>query len=256
MTPYLLLGYSSRLLNGPLNGGGFGNGVFNEWGGAFTYGGGIEVFIARQFALDAAYVQSEGTYTRAQNPDGVGFSLNTSATTTSRVTVGGTWHIGSMAAAPLAPSEDTISAGQTVRLKVGGVTLIGTVIGARRDTVVLQQLVHDTARQAEVPRECIASADLNVPVNSRKAIVMRGAFIGAIGVSLVGVLTSSTQSHAPPQTGESFATYALGGAVLGGVVGAISGEHDSRWQSLRLNQAASAGPVDREAACRSWHPPA
>jgi hypothetical protein len=254
--PYGLLAYSSRLLSGPGNTLYYGSGTLSIWGGAMTYGAGIQLFMSRNVALDLSYTGSSGTYARVQYPDGYGFNTSAGSTTSSRFAGGVTWQVGPVGppVRPAPPSGDTMVVGEAVRLRVGSVIVDGDVIALHRDTVIIQRVHKDTATQVEVPRECIATVERLLPIRSMKSGIVNGAFVGAVAGSLVGIAVRNAQSKAPSTFAGFLGTYVLGGAVLGGAAGAIFNHDVDRWQQLHFEPVPST--VDsREAACRSWHKP-
>ena len=124
----------------------------------------------------------------------------------------------------------------------------------RRDTVIIQRVHKDTATQVEVPRECIATVERLLPIRSMKSGIVNGAFVGAIGGALAGIAIRNAQSKAPSTLASFLGTYVLGGAVVGGAVGAVFNHDVDRWQQLHFEPVPST-MESREAACRAWHKP-
>ena len=252
--PYGLLSYSRRMLRGEVGTMLWGNGTYSEWGSATTYGLGLQLYAARKVALDVSWQQSSGTYGHLEVPYYGEHPMSPSSTSSSRVLAGVTWQIGPVgnSAAPPAPSSDTMSVGENVRLHVGTAEVIGTIIALHRDTVFLQRVRKDTATQVGVPRECIGAVERDVPTGAVKAGVTNGAFLGAIGGALIGAAMSSGQAKAPQTSGAFLGTYVLGGAIVGGALGAVFSHEHGRWQPLHFEASPSATVEAREAVCRPW----
>jgi hypothetical protein len=257
VVPYALLAYSMRMLQGSGSTPLFGSGTYSEWGGAVTYGLGIQLYASPSFAFDVSYLQSTGSYSRLQVPPEYRYSTGASSSTTSRFNAGGTWQIGPVGASesPLPPSTDSMLLGDAVRLHLASYEMVGTVIAMHPDSIVLQRVVRDTAQQEGVPRACISAVDREVPTKSVKTGLTNGAFLGAITGALAGVAVGSSQSSAPPSAGKFLFTYVLGGAVVGGGLGAVFGHEHNRWQPLHYEVTAWKSMADREAACAKWYRP-
>lgn len=258
LTPYVLLTYSSRLLSGPLTGGTpYGDGTYSTWGGAVTFGAGVEYFFARAFAIDVSYNQSSGTYFRLEAPSGYPYETQAPSSASSRVLVGATWHPGPVAAAGGTPPHKTrpLGLGDDVRVRAGTTRLVGRVAFLGRDTLILQRTVDDRPVQTAVPISCLSTVERHLEPRPIEPALTTGAVIGAIGGGLVGAISSAQSLHTPEKPGPLTLSYILPGAVVGAAIGAAINEMSSRWAPLALPPRLAMSFEDREALCRPWSPP-
>jgi opacity protein-like surface antigen len=249
VVPFALIGFSYRLMSGNGTGKSAVDSSIDVWGPAFSYGLGVDVFLSPRVALDLNYVESSVKYRNINGSD-----THAGPTPASRVDAGITWQIGPVGPPLHAPSEDTLAVGERAEIRTVRESVRGSVVSVRLDTIIVQQLHHDTATQIAVPRACITSAARELPSHAASAGAVNGAFIGGIAISLLGVLVQENEkASVPPKTGHFLAHFTLPGAIIGAAVGAVVGNSGSAWEPLRLDPApvpdATSSPP-----CRAWRP--
>ena len=255
VVPYGVLAFSYRRMQGPGTTPSDMSGTVSAWGPALTYGLGLQLFATKELALDLSYLGSSVKYQWLQFPDGSVGDTHKGPVPATRFEAGATWQIGPVGPATPAPSADTIALGERVRLHVGRSSVTGNVLLVHADTLILQQLRHDTAVQVPVPRECITTAWRVMPSHATKAGAVNGAFIGGIAISLIGAYLQTTEQTNPQSAGHVLLHFTLPGAVVGAAIGAVIGNNDTAVQRLWLPPSSSSA-VGGSAACNAWHPPA
>ena len=213
------------------------------------------MYASPHVAFDFTYLKSNGTYARTELPAGFSYDTHASSSSGSRFLGGVTWQIGRVGAdRPPPPSVDSMVIGDAVRIRVGSSFVEGSVIALHPDSVFLQRVQHDSVQQFEVPRECIASVERQLPPKSVTRGAVAGGFIGAIGGSLLGIVNRSSDSKAPSSAGQFVLVDMLGGAAIGAVIGGVLTHESDRWQPLHFTPVPGSLEA-KEAACRSWHKP-
>ena len=257
LTPYALLAYSSRLLDGHEMVGvppGAGLDQFSMWGGEITYGAGVEFFFAREWTVDASWQQTSGTFSRLERYTGATFASGAPSTNSSRFLIGVDWHAGRQSAATTPIDTKTpLEAGQLVRVHAGTETVTGTVTFVGRDTIIVQRMVNDAPVQSAVPFACVARIEREHESRPMKGDLINGGVLGAIGGALVGAIVESKSNSAPKKDGPFFLTYFLGGAVIGGGIGAGLNALSDRWEPVPPVSVPETTVPDRAALCAPWN---
>ena len=259
-TPYAVLAYSSRLVDGhqcvptpPSSGFPCDTGPFTMWGSGVTYGAGLEFFFSRSWTADLSWQQTSGTYHRLQLADGATFASGASSSNVSRFLVGVDWHAGPQSA-PAAPvdTKTPLENGQQVRVYAGTQTVTGQVAYVGRDTLIVQRMVNDAPVQTAVPVACIARVERKREMRPMKGDLINGAVLGALGGALVGAIVNGGSSSAAKKNAPFFLTYFLGGAVIGGGIGAGINALSDRWEPAPPLSVPETTAADRAALCAPW----
>jgi hypothetical protein len=226
------------------------------WGGAFTYGAGVQWFFARHFAVDVSYAWSQGTYSNIEVSNGGKFDPQASSVTTTRLQAGATWRAGPMAPPPasMQPNKDTLAIGQEVRVRAGNKIMTGAVILVSRDTVILQRMEKDASVQSMIPRACIVSAHQRLPEGSITPKLVTGGVLGVIAGGFVGVYANSTSSNVPQKAGKFVSENMLIGGLLGMGAGALVHQlQGDEWVALRTPEAPPVSFETRNELCAAWN---
>jgi opacity protein-like surface antigen len=260
LTPYAVIAYSSRFLDGHQSvpcppSGGFGGctGTYTMWGHGFTYGAGLEFFFAREWAADVSWQQTSGTYERLKLADGATFASGASSTSASRFLVGVNWHTGPQAA-PSAPidTKTPLENGQLVRVYAGTEVVSGNVAFVGRDTLIVQRMVNDAPVQSAVPIACIARIEREREARPMKGDLINGAVLGAIGGALAGAVVNGQSTSEAKKNGPFFLTYYLGGAVIGAGIGAGINALSDRWEPAPPLPVPEMPAAEHATLCAPW----